>query len=388
MRKPANKTSATNIYIVCEGSKSEPWFLRRFIEWVDSMGYDTNYVCDIFPTPKEEELDKNESHVKKSGRKNYGRKTVEATTAPENTETPKGGNPFYWVEHGISKKDTYSEIYIVFDKDGHPKMKEAFELAKTAENINIIFNSRSFEYYMLLHFERIYRAFEKTECGEKRGGHTRSFHCCLPDAVKDKECRGKICINGYARLKGYWENSKDENTFLSASNIWRGMANGEYIRNKALRENNDKELYELNPYVEFQCLLARLLNMRIFRTSDEICLDAGRGEDRVVTKYEDCMVIANNSSALPMKLKDGWLNYFSFPSESRNFKEIKAELKSESEANEKYALCQGEKSLLRSEPEMAIPIKESIKISAFQEMPANTFAILTLESIQYLIFNN
>lgn len=65
----------------------------------------------------------------------------------------------------------YDEVWVFFDKDGHPKAKEAFEMARITEidgkKINIAFSSRCFEYYLLLHFEPLYRAFEKSECNGK-----------------------------------------------------------------------------------------------------------------------------------------------------------------------------------------------------------------------------
>ena len=62
----------------------------------------------------------------------------------------------------------YDEVWVFFDKDGHPKAKEAFEMARITEidgkKINIAFSSRCFEYYLLLHFERKHPEFHNPVC--------------------------------------------------------------------------------------------------------------------------------------------------------------------------------------------------------------------------------
>ena len=74
----------------------------------------------------------------------------------------------------------YDEVWVFFDKDGHPKAKEAFEMARITEidgkKINIAFSSRCFEYYLLLHFEPLYRAFEKSECNGKNYSKGKSTY--------------------------------------------------------------------------------------------------------------------------------------------------------------------------------------------------------------------
>lgn len=388
MRKTDNKDCNTNIYIVCEGSKSEPWFLRRFIEWIKEQGYKVSYECDIFPTPKDEGDLYEQSRVRKNNRKESGRKLKNVTIPIIPDETSRGGNPLYWVEHGIKKLSSYAEVFVVFDKDGHPKMKEAFELASSNDNINIILNSRSFEYYLLLHFEKIYRAFTKTECGEKRNGHTRSFRCCLPNAVIDKECGGEVCINGYARKKGYWEDSKDENTFKSAVNIWRGMAFGEYVRNRALLENPQSKIFELNPYVDFQILMLRLLEMNILRINDRIEIDSGRNEMQIIKNCGDHIEFSNGSSVIPMKLKNNWLKYYFYPTDPiKPFDKFVSEYKSKEVALEKFSIAQGEKHFIRAEVDMEIAAGDDKNVKIFTETPPNSFALLEFKGNNYLIFN-
>ena len=58
------------------------------------------------------------------------------------------------------------ESWAVYDKDEHPKHEEAMaEAIKIIDGkkVNIAFSSRSFEYYLLLHFEYLYYSFDATE---------------------------------------------------------------------------------------------------------------------------------------------------------------------------------------------------------------------------------
>lgn len=49
-------------------------------------------------------------------------------------------------------------------------------------------------------------------------------------AVEGKACNGDVCINGYARMKGYWQDSKgglSTYTFVK-DKIWTGAYSGGY----------------------------------------------------------------------------------------------------------------------------------------------------------------
>ena len=52
----------------------------------------------------------------------------------------------------------------MFDKDGHAKIPEAFELARTSPTkINIAFTIPCFEYFVLLHFDKTTKPFTKCD---------------------------------------------------------------------------------------------------------------------------------------------------------------------------------------------------------------------------------
>ncbi len=404
MSLPEKKDCNTSIFIVCEGTKSEPWFLRRFIEQA-SKRFDTNYYVEIFPTPKSEEddnlLTSDKVIQKPSGkRKTSGKKLKPATDKVDETpdETPQGGNPLYWVKHGKSKLKSYSEVFVVFDKDGHPKIEDAFnEAAKGDENkkkVTVILNSRSFEYYMLMHYEQLYRSFIKTECGEKRkskNGRTHTFYyrCCLKDAVLGKACQGNICINGYARSNGYWEESKDDKTFLTANNIWRGMQNSEVVRAKSLRLNPGiyPNVYQLNPYLDFQLLLARLMEMNILHDQDSISKDCGCRQSQTIARQGHDLILTNGTFKLPMKLGNGWIEYYSYPSDYIKFEDFwnQNQFKSMEEAAEQYADLQFERDLIALSVALRVNPQAAITFSLTPLNTPNTFAILNFNDKRYLI---
>ena len=82
-----------------------------------------------------------------------------------------GPQPLNWVRAGQENLDTFDEVWCIFDKDGHPRQKEAFELAdkiKTeGKNLNIALSSRCIEYYFLLHFEYISKPLKNLSAMKK-----------------------------------------------------------------------------------------------------------------------------------------------------------------------------------------------------------------------------
>ena len=387
-----DRTSATSIFIVCEGSKSEPWFLRRFIKWVqqDSARGVVDYRCDIYPAPETDE-EASDGDVVKSGRKSGGRKPAGKADA-DAEEKPQGGNPLLWVEHGISKLGSYSEVYVVFDKDGHPNLPAAFgkvkDLKKANRPIEVIFNSRSFEYYMLLHFENIYRTFTETECGEKQGRrghkHTRTFKCCLEDA-DPRQCEGAVCINGYARLNGYWSDSKDENTFDSALNIWAGMARGEKVAVKALTDNPGVDEYDLNPYTDFQKLLARLSGRRILRCGESVSVDVGNKHSHDFTYSDGTLIVANNSP-IPLKLAQGWLKTYSLDAPFRLKTSFRAGEKFTEEEEKMFAEYQAARNLIREEPAISIAPGEEMVFELHDPSADCVFSSFEYKGVEYMLF--
>ena len=84
---------------------------------------------------------------------------------------PKNHSPYGMVKEakrmiGIAKseKNPYDFVWVMFDKDGHAKIPEAFELARTSPTeINIAFTIPCFEYFVLLHFDKTTEPFTKCD---------------------------------------------------------------------------------------------------------------------------------------------------------------------------------------------------------------------------------
>lgn len=272
MRQTNAKTTGFSMLLICEGTHTEPNFFGAMIDWLKEDGK-IDFEVQILPKPTitsdDDELD--------LGRGIGGRKkrTVNNNTRQqqeiETTILFPGEQPLNWVKSGIEQLHIYDEVWAVFDKDGHPKTAEAFYLSENTEvegkKLKIAFSSRCFEYYLLLHFELIYKAFVKSECNgkeyfeDKRKSKTVSYHCMTPHAVKGKSCQGDKCINGYARLKGYWQDSKgNDSTFtLIADKLWVGICNAHAIRWKSNMLIPDEPLYTRNPYVDVDKLTCRLM---------------------------------------------------------------------------------------------------------------------------------
>lgn len=93
------------------------------------------------------------------------------STIDVNIFKPKNHSPVGLVQRAkelmkIAKreKNPYNFAWVVFDKDGHANMAEAFEIARNSTpEIKIAFTIPCFEYYVLLHFEKTTKPFTKCD---------------------------------------------------------------------------------------------------------------------------------------------------------------------------------------------------------------------------------
>ena len=60
------------------------------------------------------------------------------------------------------EKFPYKSVWIVFDRDGHANIPQTFEESKKAD-VKIAFSLICFEYWILLHFEKTFRAFKNSD---------------------------------------------------------------------------------------------------------------------------------------------------------------------------------------------------------------------------------
>lgn len=196
------RTPPTTVFIACEGSNTEPLYFEKLNEIMEE---EDNYPFAITVYP-DKELDKN----------------------------PKT-DAIGLVNVAIDCKEDFDELWVVFDKDGYTKHKEAFELAKE-NNINVAFSSISFESWVLLHFERSNILFAKSAniIDEKFRNNNRY----LEDYAKSGD------YNLYPKIQ-----DKTKKAFKNAS----------WLRNWLNSNNPNYSIYEVNPYTDVDSLVKKLL---------------------------------------------------------------------------------------------------------------------------------
>lgn len=260
------------LMLICEGTRTEPNFFYCLCEDMRKQGV---LGCKFKVLPKSSfEVEDEEVNADRGDRKRTTREVLPGKPMKESPNPQfSGEQPLNWVKAGLDYLSTYDEVWCIFDKDGHPKQKEAFELVQQSQednkNINIAFSSRSIEYYFLLHFEYIYKAFEKSECNEKqyhrKKPKTVYFKCMTDKAIKGKACDGSKCINGYARKQGYWMESKSDTSLypILKDKLLKGIRNSIRLRKESHLANTESAIYERNPYITTDYLVARILGYTI-----------------------------------------------------------------------------------------------------------------------------
>jgi hypothetical protein len=129
-----------------------------------------------------------------------------------------------------AKQNKFDEVWVVFDKDKHPKMNDAFQKAKS-KNIKIAFSSICFEYWLLLHYKKTTKAY--SSCAELMGDLSKH----IPE---------------------YEKNIKDIYNYTKA-NIGTAIDNAENLRAQASTSHSGCLIYDVNPYVNIDDLIKKLL---------------------------------------------------------------------------------------------------------------------------------
>jgi hypothetical protein len=201
-RKTSGRKPKTRILILCEGDQSEP-----------------NYFKGI-------------KQFEREGLRNIALE-VEIGKTEKNT-------PFELVQEIVKKqkdekkkRNAYDELWVVFDKDGHPKMNETFQAAKK-EGVKIAFSSISFEFWILLHFEKTTKAFSK--CDQlityiESQNHMKEYEKNLTDVYNKTKDKLEIAFH-----------------------------NAEFVRNQMKTANSGANVFTLNTYTNVDDLVKRLLN--------------------------------------------------------------------------------------------------------------------------------
>lgn len=257
--------SKYSILIIVEGSNTEYLFFDsirdEIISGIINIGTKAIFIKPVPKTDESEELTESPHKLTRKAR------TVRLASIGEEPTEIKGVPPLKWVLEGQKELESgaYNEVWTVFDHDHHPARKEAFEAARKEINgnhVQIAFSSIAFEYYLLLHFKRIYQEFNKSECREGK-----VILDCF-SGVHPNDCLGELCVGGFARRNGYWKSSKEKSSMypLIKKYLEIGYENSAWLRYQS--ENVEKlvPIYNRNPFVDVDNLVKRLTGVEFIWT--------------------------------------------------------------------------------------------------------------------------
>jgi hypothetical protein len=101
------------------------------------------------------------------------------------------------MKHAKREKNPYDYTWVVFDRNGHAKIPEAFDMAKK-NNISIAFSIVCFEYWIILHYEKTTKPFNSCDQTidylkalyidyEKGGNHFKRLRNRVDTAINNGE---------------------------------------------------------------------------------------------------------------------------------------------------------------------------------------------------------
>lgn len=252
------------ILIICEGARTEPDYFKEFRDIIITK--DPNIYIKLDPIPKEDK----EEEEKKIKLREGGRARVIKNTLNQFpdliVENEYLSQPTYYVRKAqLGLVDSvYDEVWAVYDKDGHASHQEAIELAQNIINdkkINIAFNSISFEYWILLHFENNSTAFQKSMCRTSLPDNKKEYHFCGENTHR-LDCQGGNCVCGRIVGQGYliYEDRKKEFLFSKYfANVNQAIERAVILKNSYI--GNQSPIYDLNPYTTTHRIVFKLLQL-------------------------------------------------------------------------------------------------------------------------------
>lgn len=317
-------TTKHTILIKCEGENTEPNFFKSIRDSVLSKEYDIGDVkINIKPEPKSDGVSDDEIEANPHKLKRKTRQTKPASVGAEPVEI-NAPLPLKWILEAQKELEdgTCNEAWAVFDHDDHPARREAFEAADKVikgTTVKLCFSSRSFEYYLLLHFERIFKYFETSECRDKNNidpkKRNKIIECSTAGKSHIDDCHGQKCIGGYARSKGHWISSKDEKSTFSLikDKLEIGFENSAWLRYASDVLDFDKEIFDRNPYVTVDSLVRRLTG---FENTEWIWLKVNS-----TYTFKDIEIIVDSNKKVYIKY-NGTKRFFQ---KANSFSEVKSD---------------------------------------------------------------
>ncbi len=233
MAKRKQRNSPRIIYLACEGTQTEYWYFKSLDEALDD---DAEVKLQVYPDPSDlEEIRQTQQKGVKTDHKSLCAKAAEKLQSDE----------------GIN------EAWIVIDKDRHSGLEQTFAQAAQT-GVRIAFSSISFEHWLLLHFEKNDKAFEKSDCKNEDEKYVK----CGSSQTKNPNlnCQGKRCVAGLLRLRDYLPDfDKSNQIIFKTTQPLHPLAyeNAAWLR---WRKQNDLEatggkVFQINPYSNVDELL-------------------------------------------------------------------------------------------------------------------------------------
>ena len=231
MAKRKKKESPRIIYVACEGTETEYWYFKSLDESLDD---ESTVRLQVYPDQRDEE-----EHTSRKGIKTDHRSLC--NIAAEKLQNDEGIN----------------EAWIVIDKDRHAGLEETFnEAGKTG--VQIAFSSISFEQWLLLHFEKSEKAFQKSDCKNESGSYAKCGN--IQPKLPELDCKGAKCVAGWLRLNNYLSSfNKSSKAIFSNTRQFHPIAyeNSAWLRWKMEQRLSqvDGKIFLLNPYTNVDAFL-------------------------------------------------------------------------------------------------------------------------------------
>jgi hypothetical protein len=251
------------ILLVCEGGGTESSYFESIKDILIERNVDIKLT--ISPIPKNEHVQ--EFKLREGAKKRQLKQLdnqKEIVLKKYEVEEDYKAQPICYVREAQMglENGAFDEVWAVFDKDGHPKQKEAFELAEKIvfnKTVNIAFTSIAFEHWILLHYQQNDTAFVKSQC---RDGNEK-FNCGSNSHQKD--CKGNSCVCGYLTTLNVFDGNVNKKKFLfnKLPNHIDAIQNAIWLKNIIEGRNPNANIYDLNPYTTIYRLIFRLINLPV-----------------------------------------------------------------------------------------------------------------------------
>ncbi|WP_442846265.1 RloB family protein [Leeuwenhoekiella sp. H156] len=252
-----------NILIVCEGESTEP----NYFNHLKDILIDRECPISITISPRPPNIDEGNEYEKRPGSKTRTLKITEKEKKEELSvvEDQFKAQPIAYVREAQKglEDGTYEEVWAVYDKDGHPKHKEAYDLALEdfdGKSVNLGFSSISFEFWILLHFEDSKIAFERSMC---RSTNPTKYYYCGSDEKHENDCSGENCVCGRIVTQKYLSYNGKKKDFDFESyfpNVYDAIKRA--VKLEKSYDVNTNLIYNLNPITTIYRLVFELLHFQ------------------------------------------------------------------------------------------------------------------------------